>query len=137
MTWKAVRRLSSRWCRNVSGGNSEKSRLLGLDTELREARVVDEHVQGAMRGLGGRDERARLVAVGEIGHVRVHRRAGARSSAARCSIRSVVEVIVTLAPSRARSSAQAKPMPASLPQPGHERGAPIQAQGTRVAHGLG
>ena len=32
-------------------------------------------------------------------------------------MRSVVEVMVTLAPSRASSSAQAKPMPASLPQP--------------------
>src|SRR5215218_2986792 len=56
----------------------------------------------------------------------------ARSSLARVSMRSVVDVIATRAPRRASRRAEAKPIPDSLPQPVTRAARPAKSKGLRT-----
>ena len=95
---------------------------------LRQAGGVDEHVDLPVCSAP-RDEVERLLALGEVGDVGGDLRALTTKLLRAVAMRSVVDVIATRAPRRASSRAEAKPIPASLPQPVTSATRPVKSKG--------
>src|SRR5919204_2208352 len=136
IVWKAVLSVISSWWSSCSGGSSTKrasaqgvpvctipaalTRISSGPSAERAASASSKASERALRSAG----RAKTSAPCE------------RSSSARSWIRSVVEVMATAAPSRARRRALAKPIPSELPQPVTRALRPVTSHDMRASSGV-